>query len=412
MKIKKFEGKNFSTVMAKVKKEFGKDAVIISTENFDGKVCLTAASDYEIAEKPKQSSKTEQKSYKNAIKINNPYAKQAVLSGNIQAPEEMISLNELDKKLELDSLKHELHEQRTMQIKHEEYFLNELAMLRESLSSLLKKTVSKDNSVSLAFTPFLKAGIECGINENLLSGVLDKIIINSTQNILVNDKEARNILKKQFAKILKIKDIFNLIEEKRGNFLFAGPTGVGKTTTLVKIAATMILEKDRNDFAITSIDFMRADSSIQLQKYSELLGIPFYHYKSIAQYKKEISKLREKYPIILTDTAGISPLNKSSLQFLEKIAKNNYTLPLLHIPIATEYEQALTMFDTFQEVLPNMKVIFTKEDEAFRNGLIASLSIARHLEISSITNGQKIPEDIVKIKSTQTVSDCIFKKKL
>ena len=80
--------------------------------------------------------------------------------------------------------------------------------------------------------------------------------------------------------------------QKRDNKLVIGiyniKGGVGKTTTLVKIAATMILEKDRNDFAITSIDFMRADSSIQLQKYSELLGIPFYHYKSITQYKKEI----------------------------------------------------------------------------------------------------------------------------
>jgi flagellar biosynthesis protein FlhF len=409
MKIKKFEGKNFSTVMAKVKKEFGKNAVIISTENLNGKVCLTAASDYEIAESSKKNTTTE---IKTAKRINNPYAKQAVFSGNMQAPQEMMSLNELDKKLELDSLKHELHEQKAMQIKHEEYFLKELGMLRESLSTLLRKTVSKENSISLAFTPFLKAGIECGINENLLTGILDKIISDSTQEILLNDEEAKQVLKKQFINILKTQDIFKTIENKKGVFVFAGPTGVGKTTTLVKIAATMILEKDRNDFAITSIDFMRADSSIQLQKYSELLGIPFYHYKSITQYKKEIVKLKEKYPIILTDTAGISPLNKSSIQFLEKITKNDYTLPILHIPIATEYEQALTMFDTFKEVLQEMTVIFTKEDEAFRNGLIASLSIARNFTISSITNGQRIPEDIVKIKNAQTVSNYIFRKKL
>lgn len=433
MRIKRFEGKTFAAAMMQVKKEMGKDAVIISTETLDGKTSITAAADYDTA--PRGSVKTmpegmpvgmpaagskktgdmiRAKSYNERV-----YAEVASSEGAVAAAvrpvqntaykraEELMPLSHLDNQLEIEGLKDEINRQRQTQGKQESLFLKELAMLRESLSMLLRETVGRDNSMPVAYTPYLKAGLEAGIERDILISLLSGSSSKETE-IFVDEKDAKENLKKLISSQIKIVDLYKEMDERGGIFAFVGPTGVGKTTTLAKIAANLTLMREREDIAVISMDFLRADGCTMLKRYADILGVPFFRFTSPEAYFSDIVRIKERYKIVLLDTAGVSPLNRKSLEFLAKVCKNNYTHAILHIPVATEYEQAVSIIDIYNANLNGMNVIYTKEDEAFRNGLMASVSISKGIPACFVTNGQQIPEDIIKFSRSSELADLIF----
>ncbi len=409
MKIKRFEGKSFTEVMQIVKKEFGKDAVIVSTENLNGKVFVTAAKDYDIDTK-----KPDAEEFRPKPRTYQERAYSDTVFPSVEAParesREAFSRETSGTYTEIDSLKKEIKRQREKHSKQEEFFLKELGMLRESLSALLQQTVGKDSSIPLQYTPYIKAGIEAGIEEDIIISMLNTTGI-SKNEVFAEERSARDYLVRSFATMTEAVDLIDNIDKTGGTYLFAGPTGVGKTTSLVKIAANLILQKERNDIALISLDFMRSDGSEQLKRYSKILGVPCWCFSSSEEYAANIQTIKKQFKIILVDTAGVSPLNRESLDFLAKIADSHYTFPVLHIPVATEYEQAFSIFDIFSKVLGEPVVAFTKEDEAMRNGLMASISIARKLRAGFVTNGQKIPEDIIRLKHPLALAELIFSRK-
>jgi len=409
MQIKKYAGRTFTEVMQKVKKEFGKDAVIISTENLGGKVYVTAAKDYDIEERSFKLKKNIYSKPKPAL-AGKAYAAASKISQHIAAdtPSETVPLGELSNNIEIESLKSQIIKQKKETKKQESFFLNELTMLRESLSSLLSNTLSKDQDYPLSYTPFIKAGIELGIDSEIVKSLLTKINI---EDGFTEEQTAKQILKELLVSTMQTEDLFKKIDEDGGIFLFAGPTGVGKTTTVSKIATNLILKRDRDDIAVISLDFMRADAGGQLKRFSKILNIPFYHFSSEKEYISKIETLQKRYKIIMVDTAGVSPLCKSSLKFLEKVRKAQYTCPILHIPVSTEYEQALAIVDNYKKYLGDMKIVYTKEDEAMRNGLIGCVSVVRAMPVAFVTNGQNIPEDIVALKSSRELAEILFNKK-
>ena len=91
--------------------------------------------------------------------------------------------------------------------------------------------------------------------------------------------------------------------------------------------------------------------------------------------------------------------------------RNQYTQAVLHIPVATEFDQAVSILDSFKKYLGDMFVVYTKEDEALRNGLIASLAVARKVVSGFVTNGQQIPEDLVRLKTNETLVNILFNRK-
>lgn len=426
MEVRKFEEKTLSQAMEQVKKEFGCDAVIIATEQIGGKTTITAAKGYDVperlsnvkrergVEKVGLSSGVKTASAINAYKSKEKKYDYSYLD-NRETPEGVISLEELDSRVEMDSLQNDIKTMKKEQHKRDTSFLREISMLRESLSSLIRTSGTLGSNSPLTHVPYLKAGIRVGIEEEILEDILKSIANeNDAEKALKDETHITDTLKKHFIENIKSEDIIEIMNRDKAEYVFTGPTGVGKTTTIAKIAATLVLEKDRDDIALISLDFMRADGGSQLERFSKILGRPCYIFNNIEDYKKNIKKIREKYPIIMTDTCGVSPLNVTSLEFLEKVCKTDYTVPVLHIPVATEYDQALSIYDRFGEYTGDKKfVVFTKEDESLRNGLIASMSVSRNIRTGLVTNGQRIPEDIVRIdKGGEKLVECIFRQKI
>lgn len=197
---------------------------------------------------------------------------------------------------------------------------------------------------------------------------------------------------KEIMQVIKTKDPFNLGDNRRLIAAFIGTTGVGKTTTIAKIAAQLIL-KAQKKVGLISIDAYRIGAMEQLKTYADILGIPCFR----AFKKKDLLfalKRMERKNVVLIDTAGQSHYDMSRIEELKKMMPGDMNISThLLLNVATresEMNKAAVNFSA----LNYLSYIFTKTDETERCGSIINQVMKLNLPISYITTGQKVPEDI------------------
>lgn len=171
-----------------------------------------------------------------------------------------------------------------------------------------------------------------------------------------------------------------------------GPTGVGKTTTIAKLAANFALFEGKSVGLIT-IDTYRIAAVEQLKTYSEIINLPIEVVYTAADFKRALQNLANKQ-LILIDTAGRSQKNKQQIRELKHFF-NGRPLNETHLVLSanTKLEDLLETADSFKELNVN-RLIFTKLDET--NSLSNVVEVAERLQIplSYVTTGQSVPEDI------------------
>ena len=188
---------------------------------------------------------------------------------------------------------------------------------------------------------------------------------------------------------------------KRSIALFLGPTGVGKTTTLAKLAAIYSIQHQKKVGLITA-DTYRIAAVDQLKIYAQILGIPL----SIIYNPKELSEAlnhhRDK-DIILIDTAGKSIKNREQeKEIKELLSCGEIDEIYLVISSNTSYRSCVNVINSYK-FLPDYKLLFTKTDEINSYGVLLNCCILSGKPLSYLTTGQDVPEDIevadpVKIK--------------
>ena len=172
-----------------------------------------------------------------------------------------------------------------------------------------------------------------------------------------------------------------------------GATGVGKTTTLAKIAARMVLEKNIRAALITA-DTYRISAVEQLKTYSDIIGLPLEIVYTPDELKVALHKHRDK-DLILLDTAGRSQHNDYQMQELENfLAVAPYIEKHLVMSATTKYRDAAEILNKFSVCKPT-RVIFTKTDETSSVGLILNILKDKDIALSFLTNGQSVPDDII-----------------
>ena len=172
-----------------------------------------------------------------------------------------------------------------------------------------------------------------------------------------------------------------------------GATGVGKTTTLAKIAARFVLERGIKVALITA-DTYRISAVEQLKTYSDILGLPIEIVYSPDELKVAIHKHRDK-DLILIDTAGRSQHNAYQMKELQDfLAVYPHIEKHLVLSATTKERDAADILEKFSVCEPN-RVIFTKTDETSSVGLILNLLATREIPLSYFTMGQSVPDDIV-----------------
>lgn len=171
-----------------------------------------------------------------------------------------------------------------------------------------------------------------------------------------------------------------------------GPTGVGKTTTMAKLAAHFVLQR-RMRIAMITADTYRIAAVDQLRTYSEILGVPLEVVYEPSEVRAAVDRHSDR-DLILVDTAGRSPKNEEHMAelkaYLEALAPADSYLVL---SMASGYREATMVVDNY---LPAGfdHFLFTKWDESASPGLIYNIVSKYKRPLSYITTGQNVPEDI------------------
>ena len=174
--------------------------------------------------------------------------------------------------------------------------------------------------------------------------------------------------------------------------IFVGPTGVGKTTTLAKIAANYLLNQKKSIGLITA-DTYRIAAVEQLKTYAEILGIPVSVAYTAAEIKDAVAQHSDK-DIVLIDTAGRSHRNKAQFEELKTlITASGADEVYLVLSATTSSRNCREILDSYS-FLTNYKLIFTKTDEAPVQGIILNVRYLTGRSLSYITTGQSVPDDI------------------
>ena len=264
---------------------------------------------------------------------------------------------------------------------------NELAQMKAMLVQVVSKEKTPEDEMSLQ--QVLK-------QQEVESDIIDDVVLQLPAEAILADKDtplALDGLTKYLADNVQMADGLELKSRKRKIAALLGPTGVGKTTTLAKIAAQCVLEKGISTAFITA-DTYRISAVEQLKTYADILGLPIAIVYTPDELKEAIQKFRQKQ-LILIDTAGRSQHNRRQMAELKEfLAVNQNIEKYLVLSATTKNEDAKDIIDKFSVCKPD-KVIFTKMDETKSLGIILNILRRKEMRLSYLTNGQSVPDDIV-----------------
>lgn len=184
---------------------------------------------------------------------------------------------------------------------------------------------------------------------------------------------------------------------------FIGPTGVGKTTTVAKIASRYKVDEGKK-VAFLTADTYRIAAAEQLRTYAGILDMPLTIVYSPEEVKETVDKLQD-YDLILVDTAGFSHRNEEQREDVKKligaITDDYQTEVFLVLSATTKYRDLKEMCDVYKQAV-DYKLIFTKLDETSCYGNLLNIHLYSGAGLSYATYGQNVPDDI-EIFDTQKV---------
>ena len=254
----------------------------------------------------------------------------------------------------------------------------------------------EENSVNLKFIQLVyRQLIENEVDEKYANQILGEI-----ESSLKKESNVDSILAGIYQKIiLKLGQPKAIeVDEKKGKIIFfVGPTGVGKTTTIAKLASYFKLEKKAKIALITS-DTYRIAAVEQLRTYANILDVPLSVVYTLEEFNNAI-KMFEGYDLILVDTAGRSHKNDEQCNEMfhliedcvisEQLVKEVY----LVLSAATKYKDLLKINQVYSHI-KKYSIIFTKLDETTCLGNILNMKLATGVPLSYVTSGQAVPDDI------------------
>ncbi|MDI1231622.1 MAG: flagellar biosynthesis protein FlhF [Methylobacter sp.] len=206
------------------------------------------------------------------------------------------------------------------------------------------------------------------------------------------------------AKVLPVAD--DDLLQNGGIAALVGPTGVGKTTTIAKLAAKFILKHGPRQVALITTDNYRIGAHEQLNTYGRILGIPVRGASSASELCNIINGFADKR-LILIDTAGMSQRDMKLVEQINTLQQSGQAIrSYLVMSAATEYKAMNEIIKAFQVFEPQA-CILTKLDEAATIGSAISSIIEHNLPLSFIADGQQVPEDMHSPCARTLVAQCV-----
>ncbi|MCG7913656.1 flagellar biosynthesis protein FlhF [Candidatus Thiodiazotropha endoloripes] len=191
-----------------------------------------------------------------------------------------------------------------------------------------------------------------------------------------------------------------------GVLALVGPTGVGKTTTIAKLAAKFCLRHGNRHLALISADSYRIGAQEQLQNYGQILDVPVRSAATAEELSSALHAFSEKR-LVLIDTAGMGQRDLKLTERLGLLKQGNHPVKALLTLSATTQRRALShAIRSFGAIAP-IGAILTKMDEAASLGGVVSALLESRLPLAFTTNGQRVPEDIQVARAEQLIRQAV-----
>lgn len=382
MNVKRYIAPNVQEAMIKVKNELGRDAIILHTRKIKRKG-LKGLFKKPVIEVVAAIEETQVEETKTLVK---PISK-ANIKPVEEEPEKIPPVNPVvEKKAEPEVNEELLHLKAEM----------------DEIKSLIKnymqptqadhsQTKEVNKNVETLEEKYKKLLLDLDIDED----IIDKVFNIVKRQVTLSDHNTAMFLsavKQAFKDYLGSPYTIDHIVGPQKVFVFVGPTGVGKTTTLAKLAAKLSL-LDNKKVGLITADTYRIAAVDQLKTYSEILGIPL----SVVYEASELSDVMFKYKdkdIVLLDTAGRSHKSDELSRDLQDLI-NNLENPeiFLVLSLTTGYKDIINILDAYS-FIDDHKIIFTKLDEASSFSNILNVKVRSGSPLSYVTTGQSVPDDI------------------
>lgn len=194
--------------------------------------------------------------------------------------------------------------------------------------------------------------------------------------------------------------------ETGGVVAMVGPTGVGKTTLVAKLAARWVMRHGARDMALISADAVRIGAQEQIHTLGRLLGAPAYAVEGISELPALLESIGQRR-LVLIDTAGLSPrdarLGEELAALAQASARMQTTLVLSAAAQAGAIEEAVERFAPANAA----SCVLTKLDEATSMGGAISMLVRARLPVAYLSDGQRIPEDLMPARAHQIIAKAV-----
>ncbi len=398
MRIKKFTGATLKEATDMMKSELGADAIILSTRkvarggvlNFLGKeeFEITAAIDDQVM--PAQSSPAFEGALADAKRSTAVAAAESTLE----------SLQHMARHFEERAAK-KLGTESTSVLNTAPY--RELRDEVESLRSMMQEVaVHLKHARMPALPEHLKNAyvtlVAHGVDEQLAAELTQKVYRCLGEDLLENKHLVEQSVVKEIASIMTTASESETAHKPKVVALI-GPTGVGKTTTIAKLAAIQKLMKGKN-VGLISADTYRIGAIEQLRTFAAIANIPMQVVYEPSEMRTALARLGER-DVVFIDTVGRSQrVAKDVKEIADLVSAANPAEVHLVISASADHRVINETVENFRAAGPN-RIIFSKLDEAVVYGHLVNVVHQSGLPISYLTMGQNVPEDIVLANNMQ-----------
>jgi len=285
-------------------------------------------------------------------------------------------------------------------IKVDEDMLAEIAGLKKMLQTITEQQpdLPLPEPIQKCGQLLLDQEVPKHIRDELISSLLQKWYSNGSG---ANEREVNKWLRQELYDRLSTLSFGGITFTKKYINL-VGPTGVGKTTTLAKIAAECAL-KYKKRVALITTDTYRIAAIDQLKTYAKILNVPLEVCYSLEDYKQACEAFKD-YDIVLIDTAGRNFRNKQYVEDLKKVVDFEHDMEtFLVLALTAKQKDMIDIYKQFSLIKIN-KFIFTKADETSTYGAMLHMMKTSHIGVAYITNGQNVPDDMISANREQVTN--------
>ena len=376
MSSKRFVAKTARDVMTQVRNELGPDATILNHREINGWHEITAT---QAPKSVPQNAAKESPGSDKQLLAKRAQEMLALFNSKQDAREAKTSTAQkvqdpvVKKELDQNSLEVLLSEVREMKIS-----------LQSQLNDISWGTTSPHNQTK---NMLISNFINLGFNQDLIKRVIKKLPID------LGYEDALLWTRDLLSKNIKSTEDESEMLEGTGIYALLGPTGVGKTTTIAKIAARYALRNGNSSVGLISTDTYRIGGNEQLRIYAKIMGVDMMVAKNIEELNAATKKLSEK-KLILIDMAGLShkdAMVDTQLQMLTDAKDSIKKVLCLNANNTTDGLSAVAMAYAKKGL---EACIITKSDEAMTLGSALNVVMKNKLKVLYLTNGQRVPEDI------------------